>query len=204
MALLPPAVAARARTGPRGAASLSWQATCRPKDVKAAKPGSPAAARHPIDRRRQNMTLGRHSRRVFLRAGMAWLALAAAPAALAKKNGDENPGKGKGNAGKGNSGAGGAPEAVAASLTAASIHGMLGANVGVVHVGAKPLPPGIRKNLARGKPLPPGIAKQMVPGPLLVKLPKVDGHDWLRVGTTLVLVAAATLIVKEIIENVFD
>lgn len=151
------------------------------------------------------MTEDRRFRRRFLAAALGWLALAAAPAALARRNGDDHPGKGKdkGNAGKGN-GAGSSPEAVAASLTAASIHGMLGANVGVVHVGAKPLPPGIRKNLARGKPLPPGIAKQMVPGPLLVKLPKVDGHDWLRVGTTLVLVAAATLIVKEIVENVFD
>jgi hypothetical protein len=27
--------------------------------------------------------------------------------------------------------------------------------------GAKPLPPGIAKNLARGKPLPPGIAKHL-------------------------------------------
>ena len=29
--------------------------------------------------------------------------------------------------------------------------------------GYKPLPPGIRKNLARGKPLPPGIAKTPMP-----------------------------------------
>ncbi len=154
------------------------------------------------------MTIGRHSRRTFLRAGVSWLALAAVPlAARAKKNGDDHPGKGKNGKGGGQNGGSsgsGSPEAVAASLTAASIHSMLGTNVGVVHVGAKPLPPGIRKNLARGKPLPPGIAKQAVPGPLLYKLPKVDGHDWIRVGTTLVLVGAATLVVKEIIENVFD
>ncbi|HSO06517.1 MAG TPA: anti-virulence regulator CigR family protein [Pelomicrobium sp.] len=157
------------------------------------------------------MTIGRHSRRVFLRVGISWLALAAVPlAAQAKKNGDDNPGKGKGKNGKGggpnggSSSGNGSPEAIAASLTAATIHGMLGSNVGVVHVGAKPLPPGIQKNLARGKPLPPGIAKQAVPGPLLYKLPKVDGHDWIRVGTTLVLVGAATLVVKEIIDNVFD
>ena len=30
----------------------------------------------------------------------------------------------------------------------------------------KSLPPGIRKNLARGKPLPPGIAKQVAPNSL--------------------------------------
>lgn len=151
------------------------------------------------------MTIGRHSRRTFLRTGVCWLALAALPpAAQAKKNGDDHPGKGKDKSKNGSGNAGGTPEAVAASLTAASIHAMLGANVGVVHVGAKPLPPGIRKNLARGKPLPPGIAKQSVPGPLLYKLPKVDGHDWIRAGTTLILVGAATLVVKEIIENVFD
>lgn len=156
------------------------------------------------------MTTGRHSRRAFLRAGVSWLALAAVPlAARAKRNGDDPPGKAKNKNGRGGGPNGGSsgnasPEAIAASLTAASIHSMLGTNVGVVHVGAKPLPPGIRKNLARGKPLPPGIAKQAVPGPLLYKLPKVDGHDWVRVGTTLVLVGAATLVVKEIIDNVFD
>ena len=42
---------------------------------------------------------------------------------------------------------------------------------------AQSLPPGIRKNLARGKPLPPGIAKKMVPGPMLRELPVYAGHE---------------------------
>lgn len=91
-----------------------------------------------------------------------------------------------------------------AGLTGIIIAEILGDDAGSLHVGAKPLPPGIAKNLARGKPLPPGIAKQRVSGPLLDHLPHVDGHDWLQVGTELVLVAVATGIVVEIIDEVFD
>jgi hypothetical protein len=39
---------------------------------------------------------------------------------------------------------------------------------------AKPLPPGIAKNVARGKPLPPGIAKKALPAGLLAIGPRVD------------------------------
>lgn len=42
---------------------------------------------------------------------------------------------------------------------------------------AKPLPPGIAKNLRRGKPLPPGIAKRQLPAPLLERLPHVGGAE---------------------------
>ncbi|MCU0803879.1 MAG: anti-virulence regulator CigR family protein [Burkholderiales bacterium] len=112
-------------------------------------------------------------------------------------------GKGKGNSGNPGNGASD-PAAIAASLTAASIRTSLGSNVGVLHIGAKPLPPGIQKNLARGKPLPPGIAKKTVPGGLFPHLPRVDGYEWIQVGTALVLAGVGTLIVKEIIENVFD
>ena len=112
-------------------------------------------------------------------------------------------GKGKGNSGNSANSASD-PAAIAASLTAASIRASLGANVGVLHTGAKPLPPGIQKNLARGKPLPPGIAKKAIPGGLFPHLPRVDGYEWIQVGTALVLAGVGTLIVKEIIENVFD
>src|SRR3546814_12845124 len=44
--------------------------------------------------------------------------------------------------------------------------------------GYSSLPPGIRKNLARGKPLPPGIATKMVPGSLLGRLPRHPGYEW--------------------------
>jgi hypothetical protein len=66
------------------------------------------------------------------------------------------------------------------------------------------LPPGIRKNLARGKPLPPGIAKRAVPAAMLVQLPVIDGHEWQVSGTDLVLIALGTLVVVEILEGVFE
>ncbi|CAB3635324.1 anti-virulence regulator CigR family protein [Achromobacter pestifer] len=66
------------------------------------------------------------------------------------------------------------------------------------------LPPGIRKNLARGKPLPPGIAKKMVPGPMLARLPVYPGYEWQVAGSDLILVAITTAIVADVLLNVFD
>ena len=66
---------------------------------------------------------------------------------------------------------------------------------------AKPLPPGIRKNLARGKPLPPGIAKRF-DNRLESRLPQYPGYDWRQVGTDAVLVSAATGIIESILVNV--
>ncbi|MGB6009078.1 anti-virulence regulator CigR family protein [Castellaniella sp.] len=66
------------------------------------------------------------------------------------------------------------------------------------------LPPGIRKNLARGKPLPPGIAKKLVPGPLLGRLPRHDGYEWRVAGTDLILIAIGTAVVADILYDVFD
>ena len=54
-------------------------------------------------------------------------------------------------------------------------------------IGAKPLPPGIRKNLARGKPLPPGIAKRDIPDAFLGRLPSNDAYEWRIAGVDLVL-----------------
>jgi len=70
--------------------------------------------------------------------------------------------------------------------------------------GAKPIPPGIRKNLARGKAMPPGIAMTRMPETLLSKLPRHDGYEWQWRGSDLVLVAIGTLIVVEILEGIFD
>jgi hypothetical protein len=70
--------------------------------------------------------------------------------------------------------------------------------------GNKPLPPGIRKNLQRGKPLPPGIAKQQMPGSFVSGLPHYDGYEWNRAGTDLVLVVSGSLVISDVIENVFD
>jgi hypothetical protein len=70
--------------------------------------------------------------------------------------------------------------------------------------GYKPLPPGIAKNLARGKALPPGIARTRVPGGMLNSLPRIDGHEWQISGTDLVLIAIGTLIVVEVLQDVFE
>lgn len=71
-------------------------------------------------------------------------------------------------------------------------------------VGYKPLPPGIRKNLVRGKPLPPGIAKKQVPSRMLHRLPAQSGYEWYSVGSDLVLLAASTMIIVDILQGVFD
>ncbi len=68
---------------------------------------------------------------------------------------------------------------------------------------AQSLPPGIRKNLARGKPLPPGIAKRF-DNRLLGQLPHYEGYEWRQAGTDVVLVALATGLIYEILQNVLD
>lgn len=72
------------------------------------------------------------------------------------------------------------------------------------YVGYSDLPPGIRKNLARGKPLPPGIAKKMVPGPMLRELPVYGGYEWRVYGSDLVLVALASGVIADVLSGVFD
>ena len=72
------------------------------------------------------------------------------------------------------------------------------------YYGYQPLPPGIRKNLARGKPLPPGIAKKYAPAPMVTRLPVHPGHEWRVVGTDLVLIAIATAVVVDILVDVFS
>lgn len=71
-------------------------------------------------------------------------------------------------------------------------------------IGGKPLPPGIRKNLARGKPLPPGIQKTRLPGSFVNQLPYHEGFEWQRVGTDLVLVVSGSLVISDVLEGVFD
>ena len=72
------------------------------------------------------------------------------------------------------------------------------------YTGYGSLPPGIRKNLARGKPIPPGIAKRAVPGPMLSKLPRYPGYEWAVYGSDLVLVATATAVIADVFFDVFD
>ena len=70
--------------------------------------------------------------------------------------------------------------------------------------GGKPLPPGIRKNLARGKPMPPGIQKTRMPDTFINQLPVHEGFEWQEAGTDLLLVAVGSLIISDILEGVFD
>ena len=66
---------------------------------------------------------------------------------------------------------------------------------------AQALPPGIRKNLARGKPLPPGIAKKLDPG-FAQQLPYYQGYEWQQVGSDAALINVTTGIVREILSDV--
>ncbi|MFP3948735.1 MAG: anti-virulence regulator CigR family protein [Longimicrobiales bacterium] len=59
------------------------------------------------------------------------------------------------------------------------------------------LPPGIRKNLARGKPLPPGIARKTAPQDLVSRLSVPSGYDVVEVGLDVFLVEAATGIIRD-------
>lgn len=70
-------------------------------------------------------------------------------------------------------------------------------------VGSQGLPPGIRKNLARGKPLPPGIAKRFPPQALAQRLPQQPGYEWQVVGPDLVLVELGTRVVHDILRDIF-
>ena len=71
------------------------------------------------------------------------------------------------------------------------------------YTGYKPLPPGIRKNLARGKPLPPGIAKTRMPSGLVDHLPVHAGYEWQIAGIDLILVAVAGYIIADVLHDVF-
>jgi hypothetical protein len=69
--------------------------------------------------------------------------------------------------------------------------------------GAKPLPPGIAKKVARGQPLPPGIAKTRLPPNFVQALPQHPGYEWQQSGPDLVLVVSGTLVISDILHGVF-
>ena len=68
---------------------------------------------------------------------------------------------------------------------------------------APSLPPGLRKKLARGQPLPPGWAKRL-DGRLQERLPRYEGYEWQQIGGDVVLVALATGLIYEVLQDVFD
>ncbi len=65
--------------------------------------------------------------------------------------------------------------------------------------GAKPLPPGIAKKMARGGTLPPGIAKKTLPVGLLDQLPVRPGQEWRLVGTDLLIVEVASNVIVDVL-----
>jgi Ni/Co efflux regulator RcnB len=67
----------------------------------------------------------------------------------------------------------------------------------------KPLPPGIRKNLARGKPIPPGIARTRLPDGYINQLPRYNGYEWRGYGGDLVLVDSRTQLIADVIMDAF-
>ncbi len=67
--------------------------------------------------------------------------------------------------------------------------------------GAKPLPPGVAKKLARGGTLPPGIEKKTLPGGLLAQLPARPGHEWRLVGTDLLIVEVASHVIVDVLKG---
>ncbi len=74
-------------------------------------------------------------------------------------------------------------------------------NLPTTLVGAKPLPPGIAKKIARGGTLPPGIAKKTLPGGLLAQLPIRRGQEWRLVGTDLLIVEIASNVIVDVLKG---
>ena len=68
--------------------------------------------------------------------------------------------------------------------------------------GLEALPPGQRKNLARGKPMPPGIAKRFVPDALRPSLSVPPQYGVIVVGWDVLLVEVATGIIHDVLMDV--
>ncbi len=68
--------------------------------------------------------------------------------------------------------------------------------------GVEALPPGIRRNLARGKPLPPGIAKRAAPPELVSSLRLPHGYELVEVGLDVLVVEVATAVIHDVLTDV--
>lgn len=64
------------------------------------------------------------------------------------------------------------------------------------------LPPGIRKNLARGKPIPPGLARRLAPSDLGMRVRVPQGYRLVEMGPDLLLVEVATNLIHDILVDV--
>ena len=68
--------------------------------------------------------------------------------------------------------------------------------------GREALPPGIRKNLARGKRMPPGIAKRFPPDALRSSLSIPPQYHVIEVGWDVFLVEVATGVIHDVLMDV--
>lgn len=68
--------------------------------------------------------------------------------------------------------------------------------------GIDALPPGLRKNLARGKAMPPGIAKRFPPEGLRSSLSVPSRYHVIEVGWDVFLVEVATGIIHDVLMDV--
>jgi len=66
----------------------------------------------------------------------------------------------------------------------------------------KPIPPGIKKKLARGGTMPPGIAKTRMPDSVLNRLPRRDGEEILFIDDDVYLIQKSTELILDVLENV--
>ena len=141
--------------------------------------------------------LNRLTKASLLLASLVLVAAVSPEAAFAQQGNGHGNGNGNGNAHQhGNHNA-----KVSVDLDYAEIR-QLAVNNNMT--GYQGLPPGIQRNLARGKALPPGIAKKQLPPQMNSALPVVVGHVWQIVGQDLLLVEAGTLLVVEILNNIFE
>lgn len=69
------------------------------------------------------------------------------------------------------------------------------------YYGFRPLPPGIRMNMARGMRVPYGISYRSLPPQYVGYLPRYRGYEWRGYGTDLVLVGVGTAIIAEVIRD---
>ncbi len=137
-------------------------------------------------------------RRTFIKSLLAIVAAGGLAIAVA----DPPHGKKKKNKGRsGKSAQTGAGALFTAGITAVGARELF-RRTGYMSGGYKPLPPGIRKNLARGKPIPPGIAKTRLPASFTGKLPRYPGYEWLGAGVDLLLIQTASGLIADVLFDV--
>lgn len=66
------------------------------------------------------------------------------------------------------------------------------------------LPPGIRKNLARGKPLPPGIAKKCTAGDDIRRQLSQPDYEYVLTGRDVYVLDPVTQLIVDVIIGVLD